>query len=205
MISEDGIRLILTAITEYDGSESNYDEVFLQVQANIAANGCAGKVDIAAITFWKRSAQGAWIRELLSVPEADVQATTRRAFEAVDDRAALKALSVLPGFRSQGPLATALLTAHDSDNFAVMDRRAFTGLGRLGIEMARGTGETLRYLSTVRQLRTAASRLRPDITTRDIDKGLYILGYTERAPGTAPRPRRSSTTDELVQLEVKMS
>jgi hypothetical protein len=168
---------LLAAIDAYTEAGGHaYDELFVQVQRRIAASGSAGKLDVAAITFWRRLAQGSWIGDLLRMSEGSVRRATGCAFTAADDRGALRALAELPGFDAQGPLATALLCANRPYDFAVMDRRAKAGLKSLGRGLGTSRGMTLRYFRKVRQLRDELATLRPGLTARDIDKGLYMLG-----------------------------
>jgi hypothetical protein len=176
------LERLSAAIDAYDEQGGKvYDEVFVEVQKRIAASGCAGKLDIAAITVWKRSAQGSrWIGRLMSESEGRVREVTRAAFAAKGDGAALNALAVLPGYESQGPLATALLSAYRPADFGVMDRRARAGLKSLDRGVGTSKGMTLRYFKKVRELRDDLAALRPGVTARDIDKGLYVLGAPAR-------------------------
>lgn len=167
---------LLQAIAEYDRSFPVYDEVFAEVHQRITASGDAGKTDIAVIGFWKRSAQGRWVGELLNVPERDVRAATRAGFAADSDGEALKALAVLPGFASQEAIPTTLLTAFDPVGYGVMDRRARKALDDLGFGVGTSRGMTIRYLEQVRDLRDQLRPTAPAITARDVDKGLYVLG-----------------------------
>ncbi len=190
MISAENGRRLLAAVDSYDRDPGPvYDEVFLEVHDRIVRTGSAGKVDIAALAVWKRSAQGAWISGLLNLPETHVRATTAAAFAAPDDESALKALSGLPGYATQGPLATALLTAYDPSRYAVMDDRALIGLERLGIPVDRSWGVTLRYLLIVRAVAETLRLTRPEISPRDVDKGLYVLGVRPRRPTRRPGSR----------------
>jgi len=196
MISPEGAKRLLEAIDVYDRDPGPlYDEVFLEVHDRIIESGSAGKIDIAALAVWKRSAQGAWITGLLSRPEAQVRTSTAAAFAAPDDISALRALSGLPGYAAQGALATTLLTAYDPNRYAVMDDRALLALDRLGTPVSRSRGVTLRYLSTVRALAEALRPRRPGTSPRDVDKGLYVLGVRPRRPTR----RRTSSAQEPIQ------
>ena len=189
VISAQDTARLLEAIEVYDRDTGPlYDEVFLEVHDRIAETGSAGKLDIAALAVWKRSAQNAWVTGLLSLPETHVRATTAAAFAAQDDLGALRALGVLPGYAAQGPLATAILTAYDPNRYAVMDDRALLALERLGISVSRSRGVTLRYLSAVRALVDTLQSRRPGVTPRDVDKGLYVLGVRPRRPTRTRTP-----------------
>jgi hypothetical protein len=167
---------LLAAIDDYDEKHHHYDDVFREVQDRIAQHGEAGKLDLAALTLWKRSAQGAWVSSLLHTDEKSVREATRRAFEASDDLQALGALAVLPGFASQAAMATAVLAAHCPREYGVMDRHALKALTAYGRDVGRSRGQTLRYLDAVRVLRDDLAAVRSGITARDVDKGLYVYG-----------------------------
>ncbi len=168
---------LLAALDSYgSGTGREYDELFYEVHNRISEAGDAGKMDIAAITFWKRSGQGKWIGDLLRRPEVEVRAATRAGFTAGDDRAALTALAELPGFKRQEAIATALLCACDPMRFGVMDRRALKALALMGRGVGSSRGMTIRYLETIRGLRDEVAASRPGTTARDIDKALFMLG-----------------------------
>lgn len=173
-------QALVHALEVYDTpAGSVYDEILHEVHDRIARAGDAGKVDIAAITFWKRSGQGSkWISALLQRPESEVRAATRAAFAADDDGQALAALAVLPGFKQKEAMSTALLCAYDPMNYPVMDRRALKALDAIDHGVGRHRGMTLRYFTTVRELRDALTTERPGTTARDVDKALYVLGGT---------------------------
>ncbi len=57
-----------------------------------------------------------------------------------------------------------------------MDRHALNALTSLDRGVGGSRGQTLRYLSEVKDLRDDLAGRRPAITARDIDKGLYIYG-----------------------------
>jgi hypothetical protein len=169
------IACLLDALSRYDPS-GNYDEVFNQVSARIQAHHEASKADICILICWKRITQGGWIKEFLSRPDSEVCARTRASFAADSDQTRLDALADLPGFHGKAALATALLAAYDPSDFGVMDRRAFDGLKLLGRPVSRGRGETLRYLSRVRELRDLVRTVQPTITARNIDQALWVIG-----------------------------
>lgn len=178
-IPEELLPRLTSAIEAYDAHPGPvYDEIFHEVNDRIRRSGDAGKMDIAAITVWKRSTQGRWMKGMLRTPEADVRAATRAAFAKAkeSDLDALRALAVLPGYEGMGPLATALLCAADPEHFGVMDRRAHKALDLFGLGVGRRRGMTLRYLERVRELRDELRPSRPGTTARDVDKGLFMLG-----------------------------
>lgn len=167
---------LLRAIEQYDRDDPYYDEVFCDTSRRIRQRKEASKADIAAITFWKRSAQGAWTGKLLALPDQHVREVTREAFAADGDAAKLRALAPLPGFKGQNAIPTALLCAFDPAEFAVMDRRAHNALGRWGLGVGQQRGVTLRYLKRVRAIREHLRPQREEIMSREVDKGLFVLG-----------------------------
>ncbi len=174
-------RRLMLAAAAYEGDTgSHYDDVFWEVSVRVRESGSAGKLDVAALAVWKRSAQGSrWIKMLMLLPERDVRRHTAAAFAAGTDDARLRLLSPVPGLTSSGPLATALLCAHDPVEFAVMDRRSLKGLRLLGCELSaalRGRARTVAYFALARDLRQGVRRLGGEFTARDVDRGLYILG-----------------------------
>lgn len=58
---------------------STYDAVFWEVRGRIQEHGYARKLDLAALACWKRSAQGAWVSDLLAMPESKVREATASA------------------------------------------------------------------------------------------------------------------------------
>jgi hypothetical protein len=156
-----------------------YDEIFWQVNARIGEHGEAGKLELAALICWKRSAQGRWVSDLMELPDAEVRKQCRVAMSAhMTDQERLDALALLPGFRNKSAIATALLACYDPKEFGVLDRRALEGLRRIERPIARGRGETLRYLDRVRELRDLTRGTWPSVTARQIDQALWFIGRT---------------------------
>jgi len=181
-LDDEAAERLLRAIDAYDADDNRYDEVFTEIGDRITEAKEAGKLDLAALITWKRSGQGAWVKDLLATPETRVREVTREAFATVGDLPVLNALAVLPGFESQEAIPTALMAAYDPEDWGVLDDRACSALNSLGLSVGNHRGKTLRYLTTVRTLRDHLAQWRPGITARDVDKGLYVLGE---------RPRRS--------------
>jgi hypothetical protein len=181
-LSDADAERLLAAVDAYDTGDNRYDEVFTEIGQRITGAQEAGKLDLAALITWKRAGQGKWIKRLLATPEIRVREVTRKGFAAEGDGAVLRALRDLPGFASEGPIATVLMTAYNPREWGVLDSRACDALADLGRPVGNQRGKTLRYLTTVRWLRDELTPRRPGITARDVDKGLFVLG--ER-----PRPR----------------
>lgn len=185
MLDDAAAERLLAAIGAYDAADNRYDEVFTEIGQRITQGREAGKLDLAALITWKRSGQGAWVKDLLATPEARVRKVTRQAFAADGDLAVLRTLAILPGFGSRGPIATALMAAYAPREWAVLDRRASDALTDLERPIGRHSGRTLRYLATVRDLRNELAVRQPGITAREIDKGLFILGDPRRRSGVS--------------------
>ena len=180
-MSPDTVGRILDALGEYP---ENYDEVFWAVHDRIRESGEGRKLDLAALICWKRSGQGRCVSDLMRIPDERVRKITRRAFAASADQQRLDELSPLPGFVRKYAIATAVLTAYDPAEFGVLDRRALQALERVGRPVSLGRGVTLRYLERVRELRDIVRVVRPDITARNIDQALWVIGKPgEAAPG----------------------
>lgn len=92
------------------------------------------------------------------------------------DQERLDALAPLPGFKSKSSIATAVLACYDPDEFGVLDSRTLEGLERIERPIARGRGETLRYLDRLRELRDVMRSVRPKVTARNVDQGLWRVG-----------------------------
>jgi hypothetical protein len=170
------VSRLLAGVDDYDRRWPYYDDVFVDVHRRVAAAGEADKTAIAALTFWKRSGQGAWAAKLLNQPDEEVRKVTRAAFAAATDQQALDELAVLPGFTTKRAIPTALLCAFDPERFAVMDRRAHVGLARIAAGVGTQRGRTIRYLERARNLRDLMRADRPSTSCRDVDKALYVLG-----------------------------
>ena len=164
---------LLTAIDAYD---LRYDQVFEETGARLRVRGEAGLADICVLIAWKRATWGAWIKDFLVTPDAEVRRRTHDAFAASGDQESLDALAPLPGFGGKYAMATVVLCAHDPVHYGVVDRRSLKGLKLLECPVAGGRGITLRYLDRVRELRDLARAQRPELTARNVDQGLWVLG-----------------------------
>ncbi len=145
---------------------------------------------MAALITWKRSGQGSWVKKLLATPEPEVRAITRDAFAIIGDLPVLRTLAALPGFTSQGPIATALMAARDPYDWGILDVRATNALACLGRPIDEKLGKTLRYLTEVRRLRDDLAKDRRGITAREIDKGLWWLDKSNPETPTGGRAGR---------------
>jgi hypothetical protein len=118
--------------------------------------------------------------------DADVRAISATAVTAVCDRSApvveaarrgRRSLSSLPGFANGNALASAILVAAAPDRMAIYDRRARTGLIRLGYPLTSSPGRYGRYMEHIEHLRALCRDQRDDTwTARDIDLALYWIG-----------------------------
>lgn len=180
-------ELVITALDEYHRrSSSTYDEVLQQVSDRAAKTGDIGKLEIAALTGWKRlNASTPWMSALMSTPDADVRAVTRDTVGKATDStvstpeaaaAARNTLYALPGFRHGDALASAVILAAAPFRMAVYDRRAHAGLMRLGYPLRRGRGCYGRYIELIEQIRQECRSAGKVLAARDVDLAMYWLG-----------------------------
>jgi hypothetical protein len=163
------------ALDRYDGS-GFYDETFTEVSNRIRQAGCATKLDISALAFWKRlRANTQWAKLLLMVSDDVVKSATRAAFaDGLSDSERLDTLAVLPGFKSKGAVATTLLAAWDPHRYGVMDRRSLSWLHKESLLPK--SASTPAYLETLVHLRDELDDPARRWDARDVDKSLYELG-----------------------------
>jgi hypothetical protein len=165
---------------------SAYDEVVEQVSARAAEAGSLGKLDLGALTAWKRlRADTPWMSKLMDTPDSEVRRHTHQAFVAARDEsktvpeaaaAARSALSPLPGFTRGDALASAVCFAVAPHRLAVYDTRAHRGLSRLGLELDDRPGRYGRYLLLLEQCRRELAGQGHEWSARDVDLALYQLG-----------------------------
>lgn len=77
MDDQELVSRLLKAMDQYS---PYYDEVFWEVSARIREQGEAGKLELAALICWKRSAQGRWVSDLLELSDTEVRKRSRAAF-----------------------------------------------------------------------------------------------------------------------------
>jgi hypothetical protein len=180
MDGDEVVRRLINAMDEYDRQYPCYDEVFWQAHDRIRECGEASKLDLAALFFWKRARRARWTSELMSSKtDADVRARTRAAFKpGLSDQERLDALADggFPGFRAKAAISTVVLACFDPSDYGVLDERAFEGLKTVGWPVKRGRGETLHYLERLRELRDLVRNSRSDVTGRQIDQALWMIG-----------------------------
>ncbi|MFF9131157.1 hypothetical protein ACF1AY_09335 [Streptomyces sp. NPDC014776] len=185
-LSREQWQRLVAAQAAYTATVSpHYDEVLHQVTERAVRDGSLGKAEIGALLLWKRlRGDTPWAGELMALPDTDVRRATGAAVTAVRNtflgrgaaaRAGRAALGGLPGFRSGDALASAVLTAAAPARMAVYDRRAHTGLRRLGITLTDTPGRYGRYIGIIdRLLATAPDPVRT-WTPREVDTALYFL------------------------------
>lgn len=187
MVQDSAVDKLIAARCAYQrGVSRHYDEVLNEVIRSVESSGSVGKADIGALALWKRiSASTRWASALLAEPDAEVRRTTTEvvalarnaavpAPEAASD--ALACLAALPGFKTRGALASAVLLAAAPDRMAIYDRRARTGLRRIEHPLSGTKNIYRRYLETVEELRDQLLQHGYEWTARDVDKALYWLG-----------------------------
>ncbi|MGO3505489.1 MAG: hypothetical protein ACTINN_05205 [Brachybacterium tyrofermentans] len=175
------------ALDAYRNSATeHYDDVLDAVSERARRTGAIGKLEIGALITWKRlRANSPWVADLMNTPEAVVLEATRAAREAaltgsgVADAgtAACRALYEIPGCRSGGAVASAIICALAPDRMAVYDRRARSALIALGFEAAKKRTVSYGiYLEMVEALRDECREWGRELTAREVDLALYKLG-----------------------------
>jgi hypothetical protein len=181
------VEALLAAAASYASVVSaSYDEVVLEVAHRAKDADSFGKLNIGALTAWKRlRADTPWMAKLMSLPDLDVRAHTGAAVSAARDTsmepgaaaaAARAALSQLPGFDRGDALASALCFAAAPDRLAVYDKRAHSGLTRVGLARDHRPGRYGRYITLLEQCRDELDQAGRAFTARQVDTALYQLG-----------------------------
>lgn len=87
MLPQERIEALLNAFEAYERVVSpSYDEVVLEVAARAKASGSLGKIDIGALTTWRRlRADTPWMSGLMALPDLEMCAHTSRAVGAARD------------------------------------------------------------------------------------------------------------------------
>lgn len=179
-------RLIAAADLYAAVVSSAYDEVVEQVVARVADAGSLGKLDLGALSAWKRlRADTPWMARLMSCPEHEVRQHTHRAVAAAQDEsrtvpeaaaAARSALTPLPGFSNGDALASVVCFVAAPMRLAVYDGRAHSGLQRLDLVLDNRPGRYGRYLALVEQCRDELAGQGHQWSARQVDLALYQLG-----------------------------
>jgi hypothetical protein len=163
-----------------------YDEVVEQVAARVDEAGSLGKLDLEALTAWKRlRADTRWMGKLMSWPDHEVRLHTERAVIAARDEtkpapdagaAARAALTALPGFAHGDAIASAVCFVAAPTRMAVYDRRAHRGLHQIDLPLDNRPGRYRRYLLLIEQCRRELADQGHAWTARQVDVALYQLG-----------------------------
>lgn len=179
-------QLIAAADQHAAEVSSAYDEVVEQVVARVADAGSLGKLDLGALSAWKRvRADTPWMARLMSCPEHKVRQHTERAVTAAQDEsravpeaaaAARSALIPLPGFGNGDALASVVCFVAAPMRLAVYDSRAHLGLQRLDLILDNRPGRYGRYLELVEQCRDELADQGHKWPARQVDLALYQLG-----------------------------
>lgn len=190
--SQQRVKRLVAAADRYAAEVSGfYDEVVEQVIARVADAGSLGKLDLGALTAWKRlRGDTPWLARLMSRPDLEVRQHTERAVVAARDEsrsvaeaasAARSALSPLPGFNTGDALASVVCFVAAPTRLAVYDNRAHAGLRRLGLELDNRPGRYGRYLALIEQCRDELAGEGRVWSARQVDLALYQLGGRRNA------------------------
>lgn len=174
------VQLLAYHIRSYESRSAKYDEIFDSTSNRIREHRSADKQDLAALAFWKRlNCNARWVTSLLNLSDFEVEAVTGEAFQAAQAQDRFSILAArLPGCRNWGPYASTILCAYEPENYAVRDRRAITGLKRLGCPIKTGVGLPVRYHERILQVRDTLRQEADwsNASARQVDKGLFDLG-----------------------------
>jgi hypothetical protein len=179
-------RLLAARKAYCDAVAPAYDDVLHAVTDRVAQSGSLGKDDIGALLFWKRlRADTRWAKAMHDLPDAQVRSITSEAVKMVNDdalelrKAARKgrsALSSLPGLRTGDALASAILLSCSPSRMAVYDRRAQSGLAKLGPTLTPASGRYSRYMALIDDLLKHRPVSARDWTPRYVDTALFWIG-----------------------------
>jgi hypothetical protein len=158
-----------------------YDEVLDEVHGRIALAGYATKLDLGALAAWKRlNCNTSWMERLQLMPNATVIAGTAAAFApglAVQARITKLQTNIVHGMGSTFAFGSAVLTAWNPHDFAVIDRRVLRTLDNVLPSL--GCTCDLRYYATylehVVDIRNQLNAFPGGHvwTARDVDKALF--------------------------------
>lgn len=186
MTSSIVVRLIAADASYRQTVSPHYDDVLHEVSRRARETGSIGKLDIAALTTWKRlRADTRWVAALLSRSEADVRAVTSATITAANNPDvpvataagdARRTLSSLPGFARGDALASAICVAAAPDRLAVYDERAHKALTGLGIPLDNRPGRYRRYMDIIDDLRRQLIVEGHTWSARKVDTALYQIG-----------------------------
>jgi hypothetical protein len=187
MDPHDRVHRLAAAAAQYAAEVSGYyDDVVDQVIARVDDSGSLGKLDLGALSAWKRlRADTPWMARLMSRSDREVREHTQRAVAAARDTAvtasqaaaaARTALTPLPGFTTGDALASVVCFVAAPKRLAVYDRRAHEGLGRVGLELDNLPGRYGRYLTLIEQCRSELADHGHAWSARQVDLALYQLG-----------------------------
>jgi hypothetical protein len=185
------VQKLLAAATAYATEVSSaYDEVVEQVAVRVAEAGSLGKLDLGALSAWKRlRADTPWMAQLMSCPDEQVRLHTERAVAAAQDEsrpvpvaaaAARSALTPLPGFAHGDAMASVVCFVAAPLRLAVYDRRAHLGLQQLGLALDHRSGRYGRYLLLIEQCRSELAAHGHVWSARQVDLALYRLGQPKQ-------------------------
>ncbi|HWC23837.1 MAG TPA: hypothetical protein VG502_16195 [Flexivirga sp.] len=192
-VPDNAVDRLVQAREEYDDEVSPaYDDALQVIFDRATSQRCLGKADIGSVVLWKRlNASSRWAKALMVTPDEDVRAATGTALACVTDTSCSiaegavngrRALSAIPAFDRGDALASAVLFVAAPTRMAVYDRRAQSGIEKLGLTLSAQRGRYGRYMGLVEQLADAARRAGLQWLPRDVDIALYSLG---RATGSS--------------------
>lgn len=179
----------VAALSSYD---LTYDETFFEIHDRIARCGSAGKLDVAGLGAWKRSAQNKWLKPLMETPEAAVRSITTAAFASgLTDRQRVAQLRQLAGARTGDfAIGSAVLTAWDPDDYGVTDVHARQALHDLfdncTCDLKDYDGAYLPAARALRDVLNGCGSAGTGWTARKVDMALFKMDGVGDEPRTTP-------------------
>jgi hypothetical protein len=183
--AEHRVALLEGAMATVRKFSPSYDDVLREVSSRINTSGSVGKLDIAALAFWKRVRTSSWAESFLTLAEARIRKVTAPAVVAAREpdiiAACLQArelLRELPGFGTGSAMASVVLTAIRPSGLAVYDRNANDGLKAIELDLADDElHHYAEYMRRIEQCRAEARAVRGhQWSAHEIDLALYVLG-----------------------------
>ena len=158
----------------------SYDEVFTQAGDRIRANGYVSKIDISALSAWKRlNLNAQWMESLQELPDADLIRTSRNLFLpnlSIQDRITRFWESEIPGFTSGTfAVASTVLSAWNPMNFGITDWRTRNQLAELSCTCGPRINKYSIYLAHLHFIREEMNSSFPERTwsCRNVDVMLF--------------------------------
>jgi hypothetical protein len=165
---------LLLAIDSYDRLWPRHDGVLLSLMSHIQNQGFANREDVLRLARWTRLRSRTWYQRVVTIPAEIIVRVTRNAFVAT--RKGGLPLDLAELFGTRNSVAEAVLTAMNPREYGIRGRYAARGLGQLLRDDRMVRAPYGQYLEMIRAFRDELTLFRPHLTSREVDKGLYVIG-----------------------------